>query len=193
MKKLLFFSLILGFIFSPFPFSAKGQDDTEMAWAQHVKQALDNRPSNLNESEAWEILIGKKNESSIYRKEKIEFKNFYFLKRESVSENIYLRSKTSSLDGWWYEKTLSFDPGVWEINWPFSICILVSTIILFWSIFFSKNFFLKHKQNIKNQNTLDPNVVIEIIFGIVFFLIMAGVIFYFKFLSANNPLLENLK
>ena len=64
MKKLLFFSLILGFIFSPFPFSAKGQDDTEIDWPQHVKQVLHNLLNNQNEKEAWQIIIEKKNDSS---------------------------------------------------------------------------------------------------------------------------------
>lgn len=142
MKKIIFFSLLLGYVFSIFPFSSKGQDSTEISWAKHLRRAIEKRPNPTMFSEvaAWWILTGEKPESQVFQFKEIEFSRNRFLVKEKTWSESYSRSKTSSKDGWWYTTTKSFDEGRFITNW--SLIVAIFFILLFFLI---SNFNLKKR------------------------------------------------
>jgi hypothetical protein len=156
MKKVLLTSLILGLMIILSPFTTRAQDDTEMAWARHIKKAIDNRPNPeiFSEKEAWQVLLGENTCSQNFTIKKIEFKNFYLQVKTFTKVENYSRSSTSSVDGWWYTRTLSFREGVWEINWIFAIQFSISIILIFISIFFVKKYYYWASKRLEGNSSM---------------------------------------
>lgn len=171
MKKLLVFSLILGFIFTNLSFSAKGQDSTEIAWTKHIKQAIDNRPNPelFSEKEAWSVLLGENSESQNFTFKRKEYANFYFNVQEITSTEFYSRSYTSSRDGWWYTTIVDYKESEWKVNYPFIIPLTISILFLIFSITKVSWYYNKAKKRLEGN----PNMITPFTWLLAFYLILA--------------------
>lgn len=131
MKNLFLIFFIFSFIFSlSISLSANGSDSTEIAWAKHIKKAIDNRPNPVQFSEqaAWQVLV-KDTTSKDFVTKSYEHKYLGFYAKRTEAIVSYSRSSTSSVDGWWYTNTKKDKVYDWYFNFPLLKCIFILILI----------------------------------------------------------------
>jgi hypothetical protein len=125
MKKIIFLSLILGFIFSIFPFSAKGQEALYKN-AEIVKKLYVTRPIEIDSAEAWNLILGKIKESKPIKMTSQEEKYMGIKLKQNSWENIY----SVDTSGFWIFRSENYHNGRWRINWILVYTIPISFIVL---------------------------------------------------------------